>query len=94
MENVIFSDVRAKEKADWLLYNFDLFGIQTIKIPVNELPDNIDMLPNDKSISYFCSSDTRSTWTYNYLLLKSFNTKWFATSNVDIASIQFQLFLN
>lgn len=37
-ENSIFLDVRSKEEVETLRFNFELFKIETIHIPIEELP--------------------------------------------------------
>ena len=86
-KNTVFLDVRDKAEVKTIGFNFEIFGIQSINIPIDELPERIDELPKDKLIACFCSSGTRSAWAYTYLLSKGFNIKWIAASNEDLAKL-------
>jgi len=84
-KEAVFLDVRYKEECDSLRFNFDLFGIKAIEIPIDELPDRIDELPKDKLIGTFCSSKTRASWAYIYLISKGFeNVKWISAGNEEV----------
>ena len=85
--NVIFLDVRDGKEVQTLNFNLEIFGIETLNIPVNELPDRLSELPHNKTIACFCSSGTRSAWAYIYLFSKGYNVKWLSASNEDLAEI-------
>jgi len=86
-ENAIFLDVRSKEEVETLTFDFKLFNIKTIHIPIEELPEHLNELPKNKLIGAFCSSGTRSAWAYIYLLSKGFEkVKWIAGGNEEFAS--------
>ncbi len=87
LKDIVFLDVRAKEEIQCLSFNFELFGKQTIQIPVEELPDRFQELPKDKLIACFCSSGTRSAWAYIYLFDKGYNARWLSASNEDLATV-------
>ncbi len=86
-ENVVFLDVRDTKEIQTLNFNLEIFGIETIRIPVNELPDRLNELPENKLIACFCSSGTRSAWAYIYLFSKGYNTKWLDASSEDLAKM-------
>lgn len=86
-KNAIFLDVRDKKEVDVLKFDFEIFGIKTLNIPINELPNRLDELPNNKQIACFCSSGTRSAWAYIYLFSKGYNAKWLEASNGDLANM-------
>ncbi len=86
-KNALFLDVRDKREVDTIAFNFKLFGIETLNIPIEELPDRLNELPKDKLIVCFCSSGTRSAWAYIYLFSKRFNVKWLEASNEDLAKL-------
>ena len=86
-ENVLFLDVRDKAEVKTLAFNFELFGIETLNIPIDELPERINELPKNKLIICFCSSGTRSAWAYIYLFSKDYQTKWLEASNEDLAKL-------
>jgi rhodanese-related sulfurtransferase len=86
-QGAIFLDVRSKEECDTLRYNFDLFGIKVLEIPIEDLPDKLDELPKNKLIGTFCSSKIRAAWAYIYLISKEFEkVKWISASNEDIGA--------
>ena len=83
----IFLDVRSKEEVDVIKFNFKIFNIEVINIPIEELPNKYNMLPKDKLIGTFCSSKTRSSWAYIYLISKGYEkTKWIAAGYEDIVA--------
>ena len=87
-KEAIFLDVRSKEECDTLRYNFDLFDIKVLEIPIEELPDRMNELPKDKLIGTFCSSKTRAAWAYIYLISKGYEKlKWISASNEDIGAM-------
>ncbi|RLD54952.1 MAG: rhodanese-like domain-containing protein [Bacteroidetes bacterium] len=85
--NTLFLDVRDKKEVETIAFNFKLFGIETLNIPIDELPDRLNELPKDKLIACFCSSGTRSAWAYIYLFSKGFNVKLLDASNEDLAKL-------
>ena len=86
-ENTIFLDLRDQKEVETLNFNLKIFGIETVIIPVNELPDKLKILPENKLIACFCSSGTRSAWAYIYLFSKGYNAKWLEASNEDLAKM-------
>jgi len=83
----VFLDVRDTKEVETLTFNFKVFGIETLNIPINELPQRLEELSKDKLIACFCSSGTRSAWAYIYLLSKGYNVKWLEASNEDLAAL-------
>ena len=87
-KDAVFLDVRSKEECDTLRFNFDLFGIKVIEMPIEELPDRINELPKDQLIGTFCSSKTRAAWAYIYLISKDFEqVKWISAGNEDVGAV-------
>ncbi len=86
-KNTLFLDVRDKNEVETIAFNFKLFGIETLNIPIEELPDRLNELPKDKLITCFCSSGTRSAWAYIYLFSKGFDVRWLDASNEDLAKL-------
>ncbi len=86
-KNTLFLDVRDKKEVEAITFDFKIFGIDTINIPIDELPDRLNELPKNKLLFSFCSSGTRSAWAYIYLLSKGFNVKWLDASNEDLAKL-------
>ena len=44
-----------------------------LHIPINEIPERISEIPNDKIVGVFCSSNVRSTMVYLYLRTRGFD---------------------
>jgi len=86
-KNALFLDVRDKKEFETIAFNFGIFGIETLNIPINELPERLNELPKDKLIICFCSSGTRSAWAYIYLFSNGYQTKWLEASNEDLSKI-------
>lgn len=72
-------DVRAKEECQHVSLPF------AYNIPIDEIPDRISEIPKDKIIITFCSSCTRATIIYAYLLLYDYNTKILLDSLSEIS---------
>ena len=86
-EDAVFLDVRDNREIESLRFNLEVFNINTLQIPVNELPNKLNKIPTDKLIACFCSSGTRSAWAYIYLFSKGYNVKWLEASNEDFAKL-------
>ncbi len=86
-KGVVFLDVRDELEVKAMKFDFGIFGIESINIPVNLLPDRHAELPKDKPIACFCSSGTRSAWAYLYLFSKGYDVRWLAASNEDLAAL-------
>jgi len=84
-QNIAFLDVRDKKELGIIRFNLEKFGIETLHIPIDELPDRLNELPRNKLITCFCSSGTRSAWAYIYLFSKAYHVKWLEASNEDLA---------
>lgn len=62
-ENAVLLDLRSQEEADFLTLPFALH------IPIHELPDRWEEIPNDRLVATFCSSATRAVVAWVYLQL-------------------------
>ncbi len=76
----ILLDVRSKE--EYACINFPFAK----HIPLNEIPDRKSEIPKDKMIVAFCSSATRATMVYTYLLLQEYDAKILTDSLGEIAA--------
>ena len=77
MSDVVFLDVRTKEEFETLNFNFKYYNnIETINIPLNELPDRFGELPKNKSIAIWCPGNFRSSMAYTYLLSKDYENSY------------------
>jgi len=73
MENGILLDVRSKEEAGSISIKMEYhFNVESINIPIDEIPDRIDEIPKEKSVAVFCPANVRSAIVYAYLLSKGF----------------------
>jgi rhodanese-related sulfurtransferase len=86
-KDVLFLDVRDSEEVKIMNFNLEIFDIPTLNIPIDQLPERLNELPNDKTITCFCSSGTRSAWAYIYLFSKGFQTKWLDAVSEDLAKL-------
>jgi len=74
MENGILLDVRSKEEAGSISIKMEYhFNVESINIPINEIPDRIDEIPKGKFVAVFCPANVRSAIVYAYLLSKGFS---------------------
>ncbi len=46
--------------------------MESLNIPINEIPHRIDEIPKTKFIAVFCPANVRSAIVYAYLLSKGF----------------------
>jgi rhodanese-related sulfurtransferase len=73
MEDGVFLDVRSKEEAGSISIKMEYFSnVESINIPINEVPDRIDEIPKGKFIAVFCPANVRSAIVYAFLLSKEF----------------------
>ncbi|MGD9278233.1 MAG: rhodanese-like domain-containing protein [Desulfobacterales bacterium] len=73
IKNILLLDVRTKEEDESISITFGNHpNIDCRNIPLNELPDRIDEIPEDKLIAIFCPANSRSGMAYLYLLSKGF----------------------
>jgi len=74
MENGLLLDVRSKEESDSISIQLNHHSnVESLNIPINEIPDRIDEIPKTKPIAVFCPANVRSSIVYAFLLLKGFN---------------------
>ncbi len=66
-DHFLFLDVRTREEKANLTFPFALH------IPVNEIPDRIREVPQDKFIITFCLSGFRAAMAYAYLRTQGFD---------------------
>ena len=73
-ENGILLDVRSKEEAGSISIKMQYhLNVESINIPINEIPDRIDEIPKENSVAVFCPENVGSVIVYAYLLSKSFS---------------------
>ncbi len=73
MENCLLLDVRSKEEAGSLAIKMEYHAnVESMHIPINEIPDRINEIPKEKFVGVFCPANVRSAITYAYLLSKGF----------------------
>ena len=63
-EGAVLLDLRSREETDFLALPFALH------IPINELPERLAEIPNDRLVVTFCSSATRAAVAWTYLQLQ------------------------
>ena len=80
-EKALIIDVRTKEEIELMKFDF------ADDVPLNELPDRVNEIPNDKLIILFCVSSTRSAIAFAYLRLAGYdNVKLLAKGLDEITS--------
>jgi rhodanese-related sulfurtransferase len=57
----------------------------TLNIPMNELPDNLDKLPKDKTIVTICPENTRGNIACMYLLSEGYDVKFADEGLIELA---------
>jgi rhodanese-related sulfurtransferase len=78
-DKVFILDVRTKQENKYIQLPF------AHNIPTDEIPDRIHEIPKNKTIAVFCSSATRATIVYTYLLLQDYDVKIVIDSLGEIA---------
>lgn len=78
-DKVFILDVRTKQENEYIKLPF------VHNIPTDEIPDRIQEIPKDKTIAVFCSSATRATIVYAYLILRDYDVKIVIDSLSEIA---------
>ena len=74
MENGLLLDVRSKEEASSISIRMKCHSnVESLNIPLNEIPDRINEIPKTKFIAVFCPANVRSAIVYAYLLSKGFS---------------------
>lgn len=86
-KDILFLDVRDSEEVKTMNFNLKIFGIPTLNISIDQLPERLNEIPKDKTIACFCSSGTRSAWAYIYLFSKGFQTKWLEAGNEELSKL-------
>ena len=74
LKDVVLLDVRSKEEAASLsiaLAHHD--NVQCLNIPINEIPDRLNEIPENKPIAVFCPAGVRSAIVYSFLLTRGFS---------------------
>ncbi|MFO7885881.1 MAG: rhodanese-like domain-containing protein [Desulfobacteraceae bacterium] len=73
MEEAVLLDVRSNEEAASLPIGLGHHSnIETLAIPINEIPERLPEIPKDKPIGVFCPSNVRSAIVYTFLFTKGF----------------------
>jgi len=71
MENALLLDVRSKEEASSISIGLECHSdVESLNIPINEIPKRIDDIPKTKLIAVFCPANVRSAIVYAYLISK------------------------
>lgn len=69
-EDAVFVlDVRSKKETECVSIPF------AYNIPLNEVPTRLSEIPKDKTIAVFCSSATRATILFPFLLSEGYDAK-------------------
>jgi len=77
----VFIDVRSKEELAYVSFGF------ASNIPISELPQRINEIPEDKTVVLFCASGPRATIAYAFLQVNGYKNARILTDGLgDIAS--------
>lgn len=72
-ENALVLDVRTKEENESITIALNCHpNVDSLNIPLGEVPDRISEIPKDKSIAVFCPGNIRASLVYGFLLQKGF----------------------
>jgi rhodanese-related sulfurtransferase len=74
-ENAVLVDLRSPEEVNYLTLPFALH------IPIEELPDRWQEIPNDRLVATFCSSTTRAVVAWVYLQLQGIEKVFILDAN-------------
>lgn len=73
IEQGLLLDVRSKEEFDSITIKLEHHvNVESLNIPINEIPNRIGEIPKTKAIGVFCPANVRSSIVYAYLLSKGF----------------------
>ncbi|GJQ61696.1 MAG: hypothetical protein SCALA702_07490 [Melioribacteraceae bacterium] len=79
----ILLDVRSKEEMD--IVKFPLKDIsEVIEIPVYEIPDRHNEIPQNKTVGIFCAASIRATMVFLYLKAKGYNNVKILAGGYDL----------
>ena len=73
MNAVVFLDVRTNEEVAALAFPLGMHkNVQSLHIPINEIPDRVTEIPKDKTVGIFCPAGVRASIVYAYLRSKGY----------------------
>ena len=65
----VLLDIRTEEELEFISIK------NSIKIPLNQLPERVNELPKDKIIAVFCPGRIRATVAYVYLVTEGYKAR-------------------
>jgi len=72
-KDVIFLDVRSNEEFQSMRFPLDIYrNVESVHIPIDEIPDRLAEIPRDKLVGIFCPACVRATIVYVYLRSKGY----------------------
>jgi rhodanese-related sulfurtransferase len=75
LTEIVLLDIRSADEEECMSISEDLTHYPSIEyqhIPMNELPDRLDELPQNKEILIFCRTTNRSAMVYAFLRTQGF----------------------
>ncbi len=66
-DEAVIIDLRTEEETGFVRFDF------AVNIPMADIPDRLDEIPEDKMIILFCSSVVRAAIVYAYLKIKGYS---------------------
>ena len=74
MDAAVFLDVRTDEEFASLAFPMSVHkNIQSLHIPIDEIPDRVAEIPTDKMVGIFCPASVRASIVYAYLRTKGYD---------------------
>lgn len=71
-DNGLFLDVRSQEEFDSILFSLK-HHIQSMHIPIDEVPERVNEIPKDKLIGIFCPACIRASLVFMYLHIAGYS---------------------
>ena len=69
----VFLDVRSNEEIQSMPFPLGLHqNIESLHIPIDEIPERIGEIPQDKPVAVFCPAGVRASMVYAYLRSKDY----------------------
>ncbi len=72
-DDTVFLDVRSNEEIQSIAFPLGVHtNVESLHIPINEIPDRLSEIPQDKPVGIFCPVHMRASIVYAYLRSKGY----------------------
>jgi rhodanese-related sulfurtransferase len=69
----VFLDVRSNEEVQSMPFPLGVHkNVESLHVPINEIPERLNEIPPDKSVAVFCPAHVRASIVYAYLRSKGY----------------------